>query len=93
MDDFPDSMFDGNPFCDLDDTYDKFTKPAKKKHSKQPDLVLVDFDDILRVTPKAYLFDIGDSKIWIPKSQISDLDIAESTFKIPEWLAIDKELI
>ena len=67
------------------------TKPKRKKPNQ--DLIDVDFDDILAETPKAILFFMGDSKMWLPKSQIKELDLKERTFMIPEWLAIEKDLI
>ena len=67
------------------------TKPKRKKPNQ--DLIDVDFDDILAETPKAILFFMGDSKMWLPKSQIKELDLIEHTFMIPEWLAIEKDLI
>jgi len=44
-------------------------------------------------TDRAKLFYIDGSKVWIPKSQIIDEDSDESTVTIPEWLAIEKELV
>ena len=44
-------------------------------------------------TEMARLFYIDGSKVWIPKSQIIEEDETESTIIVPEWLAIDKELI
>lgn len=53
---------------------------------------------ILAETPDAYLLDDGDIEVWIPKSQIDNLDDdweIEDTIEmeIPEWLAEQKGLI
>jgi hypothetical protein len=46
-------------------------------------------------TEKAILFDDGNKKVWLPKSQIEDitLDGDACIITIPEWLAQEKELI
>jgi len=48
-------------------------------------------------TDRAILFYDGVKEVWIPKSQIEEEDDyeigEEATITIPEWLAIDKELI
>ena len=46
-------------------------------------------------TEKAILFYDGKIKVWIPKSQIEDIEWAEKivTITIPEWLAIKCELL
>ena len=36
--------------------------------------------------------DLNDEKVWIPKSMIEISD-SEKSMLIPEWLAIDKELV
>lgn len=47
-------------------------------------------------TDKAMLINDGDKDVWIPKSKITDYsetgNVIESIF-IPEWLALEKELI
>lgn len=53
------------------------------------------YDQILKETDAAYLFDIygdGEKEVWIPKSQI-ELDEEDCTFNIPRWLAEEKGLI
>ena len=58
--------------------------------------VVIPFDDIIRQTPEATLFDTGDEEVWLPKSQILEVDDSDperKTVTIPEWLAIDKELV
>jgi len=54
--------------------------------------------EIKAETTLAYLFFDGDNEMWIPKSQISEFDRHGddddmATFEIPEWLAIEKDLI
>ena len=53
---------------------------------------LVDFDNptFITQTDKAWLFDIEGQRVWIAKSQ-GQWDGTELT--IPEWLAIEKELV
>ena len=45
----------------------------------------------------AILFDNGNKEVWLPKSQIEDIDLQANeplaTITIPEWLAMEKELI
>ena len=50
-------------------------------------------------TASAYLFSGEDAdngepgdKVWLPKSQC-EWDDSEGTMQIPEWLAIEKELV
>lgn len=43
-------------------------------------------------TEKAYLFFDGDREVWIPKSH-GEWDAADSTMQLPEWMAVEKELI
>lgn len=53
---------------------------------------LVDISAELRhETPNAYLIHDGDRQVWVPKSLV-DHD-GRITFTMPEWLAIEKELI
>ena len=54
---------------------------------------LVDIDaELLRETAAAYQIGYGDVIVWVPKSLV-EYDERSSTFTMPEWLAIDKELI
>ena len=58
--------------------------------------VVIPFDDIIHQTPEAIFFDMGDEEVWLPKSQIIEVDDSNpkrKTVTIPEWLAIDKELV
>ena len=49
--------------------------------------------EILAETDKAIMLEnLQDEKVWLPKSQI-DISASEDSMLIPEWLAIDKELI
>ncbi len=43
-------------------------------------------------TPLAILFVFGDNDVWLPKSQISDLDEKTNTLEIPLWLAEENEI-
>ena len=45
-------------------------------------------------TPKAVLFTFGGDKVWLPKSQI-EYDSRGSfdvNIRLPQWLAVEKEL-
>ncbi len=52
---------------------------------------------VVRTTELAVLLDVGDYKVWLPKSQIEtefSFDIGQDIeVEIPEWLAIDKGLV
>jgi gentisate 1,2-dioxygenase len=47
--------------------------------------------ELIHETEQAYLIDDGDREVWIPKSQVEYQEA--DLFMIPEWLAIEKELI
>ena len=56
--------------------------------------------DLVRETAMAILVDPGDGdEVWLPKSQIVDVETLPSIpangvdIEIPEWLALDKDLI
>lgn len=49
--------------------------------------------DIKYETKDAVLVSDGDIDVWIPKSQLDDIDYKEKTILIPEWLAHDMGLI
>ena len=54
---------------------------------------LVDIDgEIVFETEKAYRFDDGVRKVWLPKSQV-EWSKDEKYMTMPHWLAKDKELI
>jgi len=50
------------------------------------------FDEIIKETEAAWCLDVGDAKVWIPKSQ-GTIDEDENTIEIPEWLAYEKGLV
>ncbi len=53
---------------------------------------LVDLNGTITAqTDKAVMFSTGDRKVWLPRSQIEIND--DGTVTMPEWLALDKELI
>jgi len=54
--------------------------------------ITVVYDWIDHTTDKAILFFFGDDEIWLPKSQITDLDEVANTVEIPLWLAEEKEI-
>lgn len=43
-------------------------------------------------TEKAYLFDDGTRVVWVPKSHC-EWDPDSGVMTLPEWLAIEKELV
>ena len=53
----------------------------------------VSYEKLVRETEKAYLFLIGKRDIWLPKSEVEDLDELEKTFNIPRWLAERNNLV
>ena len=59
---------------------------------KSQDSKLVDVAAELRHETKAafLLFD-GDRRVWVPKSMVENN--GDGTFTLPEWLAIEKDLI
>ena len=45
-------------------------------------------------TDAAYLIFDGDKKVWLPKSQVEHCEHdGADIFTMPEWLAIEKDLI
>lgn len=53
---------------------------------------LIDVEALLcHDTERALLLDTGSKKVWVPKSQVEDN--GDGTFTMPEWLALEKELI
>ena len=48
------------------------------------------FDDIIHETANAWLLDIDGEKVWMPKSQC---ELDGDMVLVPEWLAIEKDLI
>jgi len=56
----------------------------------------IEIDGVVKaVTEKAILFSDGTREVWIPKSQLEDMEIKHGVamITIPEWLAIEKELV
>lgn len=47
--------------------------------------------DLRGETDAAYRIDNGGVTVWVPKSQVEMND--DGTFTMPEWLALEKELI
>ena len=53
---------------------------------------LVDLEGVVRgETDKAIRLVVDGKSAWLPKSQVEDN--GDGTFTMPEWLAIDKELV
>lgn len=51
------------------------------------------WDKIEAITPLAILFIFGDDDVWLPKSQITDIDEKTKTLDLPLWLAEEKEIV
>ena len=56
------------------------------------EIITLVWDKIEAMTPLTILFTFGDDDVWIPKSQITDLDEKTKTLEIPLWLAEEKEI-
>ena len=58
------------------------------------DLVEIEAE-LIKETNAAYLIDDGGGEVWVPKSQLEEVEIngTEISFMAPEWLAQDKGLI
>jgi len=54
--------------------------------------VPVYYDVISAETDKAYCFSTADKEVWLPKSQVIDIDSQNGEMIIPEWLAVEKGL-
>ena len=50
-----------------------------------------EYNTIVKTTAKAWLLDIQDQQVWVPKSQCT-IDSQSQIIKMPEWLAEDKNL-
>lgn len=55
-------------------------------------LVEISFDELKYETDAAFLVVIDDEKVWLPKSQV-ELHETSGIVAMPEWLAIEKDLI
>lgn len=55
---------------------------------------MIEFEDcrLEHETDNAWLVDIDGDEVWVPKSQC-EYDASSQVLEIPEWLAIEKELI
>lgn len=58
---------------------------------KKHDLVEIDDWKVEHQTEKAILLRQGPKKVWVPKQYVEVND--DGTCTMPEWLALDKELI
>ena len=63
--------------------------------SSMSEKVVIDYDEIEldREDLNAILFEIEERSVWIPRSLILNHDEDERTITVPEWFAIDKELV
>lgn len=64
------------------------------KTIKSVDQNFVEIEGTIKVDrPQAILFSDGTVEVWLPKSQIEEIEWGENKILIPEWLAKDKGLI
>ena len=65
--------------------------------STDQDYVEIDFDYCLAETTKAVRLAIRDNEVWVPKSLINgdppDVDDENGVVEVPEWWAMQEELI
>lgn len=59
---------------------------------RQNKIVDVEVDRWLTETPQALLLVINGKRVWLPKSQV-EFNEEDGTVSMPEYYAIDKELI
>jgi len=52
----------------------------------------IDFDELIKETDLSWLLKIDGDQIWFPKSRC-EIDEDDGTIEVPEWLAIEKELV
>ena len=56
-------------------------------------LVEIEYEHIRRKLEEAVLFSIEDKDVWLPREKIYNWNEELKTLDIPEWLAIDRELV
>ena len=57
------------------------------------DFPTFEYTKVISRSTKAMYFEIKNVQVWLPISQIEDLDVVEKSFNIPRWLAIKNKLI
>jgi hypothetical protein len=60
--------------------------------TKTPKLIDISFDEIQAETEKAWRIIIDDEGYWLPKSQVEMYE-DDLVVVVPEWLAIEKNLV
>jgi hypothetical protein len=53
----------------------------------------LEYIKILHEKLLSYRFAFPEADVWLPKSQIVEMDEDHKTVTIPEWLAVEKELV
>lgn len=56
------------------------------------EIITLVYDSFKITTAMAHLVIFGDDQVWLPKSQVTNIDEKTKTLEIPLWLAIEKEL-
>jgi len=66
----------------------------KKPISNDKNIIEI-YGIVHRETPDAIFIDVGNNTVWLPKSQLEDWPDLNKSGEIlmPEWLALEKELI
>lgn len=65
--------------------------------AKDETTVQIEFEHIVHETDAAYLLEVptyseNTKDVWIPKSQVAELDREGKTMEVTEWVAIEKGL-
>lgn len=66
-----------------------------REAARKSDLVDIEVE-VIHTTDRAVLVDDGDRRVWLPLAQIEVGPIGQrrgATVTMPEWLAIEKELV
>ena len=56
-------------------------------------LVEIEYQHVRRKAEDAVLFTIDEREVWLPRREIHNWNEELKTLDVPEWLAIDRELV
>jgi len=59
----------------------------------EPAMVDINFDSIIDRKELSTCYDVGDKEVWLPNSEVRNVDEIQGTLEIPEWLALNRGLI
>ena len=54
--------------------------------------MILQYDELKYQTKLARLFMFDNHEVWIPESQIMDIDLDECRVEVPDWLAEERGL-